>query len=206
MALFVLSLCPFDISVGVGAFVIGLSQISSFFSYYWSWPYNRIWLFTLLREVSIEHLQRVLHANRGCFLLLTPGPVPLWDLQVFQCWDQYLLNLSCFWTFEFRTSLGTSVFALQCKLIALPGRFKTQCDLLMFCHHRDYDTISISKYAIKERFLKVWIIESTTSIGSRVTNLGRGWYDVTNPSRGVAETGMWHRITRDRDLSLWIRY
>ena len=30
MALFVLSLCPFDISVGVGAFVIGLSQISSF--------------------------------------------------------------------------------------------------------------------------------------------------------------------------------
>ena len=33
MALFVLSLCPFDISVGVGAFVIGLSQISSFFSF-----------------------------------------------------------------------------------------------------------------------------------------------------------------------------
>ena len=33
MALFVLSLCPFDISVGVGAFVIGLGQISSFFSY-----------------------------------------------------------------------------------------------------------------------------------------------------------------------------
>ena len=29
VALFVLSLCPFDISVGVGAFVIGLSQISS---------------------------------------------------------------------------------------------------------------------------------------------------------------------------------
>ena len=34
VALFVLSLCPFDISVGVGAFVIpvGLSQISSLFS------------------------------------------------------------------------------------------------------------------------------------------------------------------------------
>ena len=51
--------------------------------YYWSWPYYRIWLFTLLREVSIEHLQRVRHANRGRLLLLTPGPVPLWDLQVF---------------------------------------------------------------------------------------------------------------------------
>ena len=32
VALFVLSLCPFDISVGVGVFVIGLSQISSFFT------------------------------------------------------------------------------------------------------------------------------------------------------------------------------
>ena len=34
MALFVLSLCPFYISVCVGAFVIGLSQISSFLSVY----------------------------------------------------------------------------------------------------------------------------------------------------------------------------
>ena len=32
VVLFVLSLCPFDISAGVGAFVIGLSQISSFYS------------------------------------------------------------------------------------------------------------------------------------------------------------------------------
>ena len=28
-----LSLCPFDISVGIGAFVIGLGQISSFLSF-----------------------------------------------------------------------------------------------------------------------------------------------------------------------------
>ena len=42
MALFVLSLCPFDISVGIGAFVIGLGQISSFLSL---WCINvRIWL------------------------------------------------------------------------------------------------------------------------------------------------------------------
>ena len=32
VALFVLSLCPFDISTGVEVFVIGLIQISSFFS------------------------------------------------------------------------------------------------------------------------------------------------------------------------------
>ena len=34
VALFVLSLCPFDISVGVGAFVIGLGQISFILSLY----------------------------------------------------------------------------------------------------------------------------------------------------------------------------
>ena len=33
--------------------------------------------------VSLEHLQRVWHANRGRLLLRTPGPVPLWGLQVF---------------------------------------------------------------------------------------------------------------------------
>ena len=56
------------------------------------------------------------------------------------------------------------------------------------------------------RHIGMRLIESTTSIGSRVTNLGWGWYDVTNISPGVAETGMWHHITRDWDLSLWIRY
>ena len=34
-------------------------------------------------EVSVEHLQWVRHANRGRLLLQTPGPIPLWDLQVF---------------------------------------------------------------------------------------------------------------------------
>ena len=40
VALFVLSLCPFDISDGVGVFVIGLSQISSFFIYSDSYQHN----------------------------------------------------------------------------------------------------------------------------------------------------------------------
>ena len=33
VALFVFLLCPFDISAGIGAFVIGLNQISTFFSF-----------------------------------------------------------------------------------------------------------------------------------------------------------------------------
>ena len=56
------------------------------------------------------------HADRGRLLLRTPGPVPLWDLRVFYCWDQSLLNLSCFRTFEFRTSLGSSVFVFSTAL------------------------------------------------------------------------------------------
>ena len=39
VALLMLSLCPFYISVGVGAFVIGLSQISSFL---FSWNFLKI--------------------------------------------------------------------------------------------------------------------------------------------------------------------
>ena len=34
-------------------------------------------------KVSIGHLQRVWHADRGRLLLRTPGPVPLWGLQAF---------------------------------------------------------------------------------------------------------------------------
>ena len=33
--------------------------------------------------VSIEHLQRRWHVDRGRLLLWTSGPVPLWDLCVF---------------------------------------------------------------------------------------------------------------------------
>ena len=37
----------------------------------------------LIFKVSIEHLQRLQHANRGRLPLRTHGPVPLWDLHVF---------------------------------------------------------------------------------------------------------------------------
>ena len=40
LAFFVLSLCPFDIFVGKGAFVIGLSQISSFSFCFFTYVYT----------------------------------------------------------------------------------------------------------------------------------------------------------------------
>ena len=49
--------------------------------------FYRLWRYYLI-QVSIGHLRRVWHADRGRLLLWTPGPVPLWDLQVFKC---------CFW-------------------------------------------------------------------------------------------------------------
>ena len=39
-------------------------------------------LITELQEVSLEHLQRVRHANRERLLLRTLGPAPLCDSQV----------------------------------------------------------------------------------------------------------------------------
>ena len=57
--------------------------LHQFLTLYWSGPNNRIWLFTELCEVSIEHLQRVRNANKRRLLLRTPGHVPLWDLHVF---------------------------------------------------------------------------------------------------------------------------
>ena len=41
VVLFVLSICPFDISVGVAAFLIGLGQISSFLSLHINILYRR---------------------------------------------------------------------------------------------------------------------------------------------------------------------
>ena len=45
-------------------------------------------LLTLLCNVSIEHMQRVRHANRGRLLLRTPGPVPIWTCICSSCWGQ----------------------------------------------------------------------------------------------------------------------
>ena len=74
MALFVFSLCPFDISVGVGAFVIGLNQISSFLFLnfiFWvritdedSVPEMRIWSILLIKS----DLKWCIQLSRSLFL------------------------------------------------------------------------------------------------------------------------------------------
>ena len=61
-------------------------------------PFTEFWV------VSIEHLRRAWHADRGCLLLRTPGPVPsLWDLHMF-----YLLRPILFWTYRYVTGLCSS--------------------------------------------------------------------------------------------------
>ena len=50
-----LSLCPFDISVGVGAFLIGLGQISSFLSLHMEETFQRY--------VLIEHSSYVVYVG-----------------------------------------------------------------------------------------------------------------------------------------------
>ena len=81
--------------------------------------------FTEFREVSIEHMQRVRHANRGRLLLWAPGPVPFYDLHVFLRWNQSLPNLWFFSTSCFKHP-SVLLFCLQkckmyedCKLLVL---------------------------------------------------------------------------------------
>ena len=45
-------------------------------------PFTEFW------DVSIEHLRRVWHTDRGRLLLRTPGPVPFWTCICSICWDQ----------------------------------------------------------------------------------------------------------------------
>ena len=75
-------------------------------------------------------------ANSFDLLLRTPGPVPIWDLHVFYCRDQSLLNLSCFRTFEFRTSLGTSLSLSFHKLSGTCPLSALSCMWYGFVHPR----------------------------------------------------------------------
>ena len=59
-----LSLCPFDISVGVGAFVIGLGQISSFLSSNDTNIYIRVPFCNIIDDVTFRFRLRH-HFNRS---------------------------------------------------------------------------------------------------------------------------------------------
>ena len=103
MALFVLSLCPFDISVGVGAFVIGLSQISSFFS------------FTLkVKRVSqICILSRIVTLTHCCPEISLPKK---FTFGIFEIWNQKIMFLSIPTTFQtwYATLFGISPMNTVC--------------------------------------------------------------------------------------------
>ena len=58
---------------------------------YWTRPFTEFWV------VSIEHLRRVWHADRGRLLLWTPGPVPLGLAYVLLVETNPFPNLSLFY-------------------------------------------------------------------------------------------------------------
>ena len=71
---------------------------------------------TLLPKLTFYQITRGLHRpfeTGAVCQKSTPGPVPLSDFHVFQ----FLMNLSCFRTIQFRISLGTSVLLF---IILLP--------------------------------------------------------------------------------------
>ena len=131
VALFVLSLCPIDISVGVEAFVIGLSQISSFLSLVYlyvvfiakgpalSFPSTQLYtIITKFRDVLIENLQRVRLANKGRLLIRTSDPVPFGTCIYCNVENFFnlisLLNLSCLRTWN----IGHPTLLLFCLALS----------------------------------------------------------------------------------------
>ena len=67
-ALFMLSFCPFDISVGVGTFVLGLSQIYSSFSCSEDWSYIKsrkyLWMFEVQSSENHDRFWRRVCLNK----------------------------------------------------------------------------------------------------------------------------------------------
>ena len=66
-------------------------QPPTYQTFYRTRPFTEFWV------VSIEHLRRVWHADRGRLLLLTPGPVPLGLAYVLLVENNPFLNLSLFY-------------------------------------------------------------------------------------------------------------
>ena len=81
-----------------------------------SWPFpwlNLLLNLTLLIKVSMGHVQRVWHADRGRLLLRTPGPVPLGLAYVLLVETNSFPNLSLFYRtmlFEYPSVLSRFCF------------------------------------------------------------------------------------------------
>ena len=85
-----------------------IRHYTNFWPYYWSRPNLTFYLIA-------RSFHRTFATGAVCQQRTLTSPdtwfCPILGLASVLCWDQSLLNLSCFRTFEFRTSLGSSVFA-----------------------------------------------------------------------------------------------
>ena len=94
---------------------------------------------------------------------------------------------------EATATLAIKYCTSQAKLSYSPGEgIRFACTVIVMDIYVKYGTEWNRGMELWNGFLE-WnvekrLIEFITSIGYRVTNFGRGWYDVTNQCRGVAET------------------
>ena len=136
----------FMVDMGISPNIIKFPSPKCYMTF-WTWPYTMThsidqtlhqfanllpnWtllpILTLLPNFGGLHgtLQRVLLANRGRLLLRTPGPVPFGtcicsNVETLLSWTCYVYG-----PFEFRTSLGTSMFPLtqNCKMTIIKYMF-----------------------------------------------------------------------------------
>ena len=101
--------------------------------------------YTQLREVSIEHLQRAWHANRGCLLLQSPCPVSLGLARIVilrPTSPKHVLSPD----FYFCTSFGTCFFSAFIHIDAF------SLESMQIPNHRlDCGYMNIQVYNYRER-------------------------------------------------------
>ena len=101
-------------------------------------PFTEFWV------VSIEHLRRVWHADRGRLLLRTPGPVPLGLAYVLLVETNPFPNLSLFyWTMLFEYP---SVLSRFCSQLSQLRKQDATIQITHAEHNRESDYLFSDKY------------------------------------------------------------
>ena len=101
--------------------------------------------------------------------------------------DLFFLPINFNWSFDATTQRFLHVY-VEWRYVAMQRCYVTSLNRTSSMHRGDNRNSSpvycVGKHSRSSEWWGERLIESSTSVGSRLTNLSRGWYDVTNTSRG----------------------
>ena len=128
--------CPFDISVGVGAFVIGLGQISSFLSWHIELKVCT-WLCYTVLQIKFECCQ---------FASIFVGVMPLLELRILEIHSFPHFSPTCFDILSWNFAYDFVLLYYRSRLCVVNFR-QVLCELCPFCN------LQYWKYTVFRTFL-----------------------------------------------------